>query len=68
MNDSKYALLYNFNLMGFSIRGNWAVEWIAANPNSELAELTLGNGSDYGGTPYCAHSDVPFVRRASTAY
>lgn len=40
--------------------GNWAVEWIAANPSSELARLTTGNGvSGYGGCNGCAHSDWP---------
>ncbi len=40
--------------------GNWAREWIAANPNSELAQLTTGNGvSGYGGCGDCAHSDHP---------
>ncbi|MBN2432104.1 MAG: DNRLRE domain-containing protein [Acidobacteria bacterium] len=32
--------------------GNWAVEWIAANPTSELADLTAGCSG-------CAHSDSP---------
>lgn len=40
--------------------GNWAVEWIAANPGSELEQLTTGNGVDgYDGCTYCAHSDYP---------
>jgi len=40
--------------------GNWAVEWIAANPDSELARLTTGEGvPGYGGCSYCAHSDSP---------
>ncbi len=40
--------------------GNWAVEWIAANPTSELAQLTTGDGIDgYGGCQGCAHSDSP---------
>jgi len=38
----------NLNYSG----GNWAVEWIAANPGSELAQLT-------GGCSGCAHSDSP---------
>ena len=38
--------------------GNWAQEWIAANPGSELDQLTAGNGvPNYGGCSYCAHSD-----------
>jgi hypothetical protein len=32
--------------------GNWAAEWIAAHPASELAQLTAGTGG-------CAHSDSP---------
>lgn len=40
--------------------GNWATEWIAANPDSELAQLTTGNGvDDYSGCSGCAHSDDP---------
>ena len=40
--------------------GNWAQEWITANPNSELALLTTGNGIDnYNGCTGCAHSDSP---------
>jgi hypothetical protein len=40
--------------------GNWAQEWIAANPGSELARLTTGAGvSGYGGCRTCAHSDAP---------
>lgn len=40
--------------------GNWAVEWIAANPNSELAQLTTGDGVDgYNGCTSCSHSDSP---------
>lgn len=40
--------------------GNWAVEWIADNPTSELARLTTGSGVDgYDGTTGCAHSDWP---------
>ena len=40
--------------------GNWAVEWIAANPTSELAQLTTGIGvSGYNGCGYCAHSEEP---------
>jgi hypothetical protein len=40
--------------------GNWAVEWIAANPGSELADLTTGDGvDDYYGVQYCAHSMDP---------
>jgi hypothetical protein len=38
--------------------GNWAREWIAANPGSELDQLTTGNGvPGYGGCTFCAHSD-----------
>ena len=40
--------------------GNWGQEWIAANPASEPAQLTTGNGVDgYDGTSGCAHSDSP---------
>ncbi len=40
--------------------GNWAREWIAANPGSELAQLTTGNGvPGFGGCRDCAHSDSP---------
>jgi len=38
--------------------GNWGEEWIAAHPNSELAQLTTGDGVDgYDGCDECAHSD-----------
>jgi hypothetical protein len=40
--------------------GNWAREWISANPGSELARLTTGDGvAGYGGCGSCAHSDDP---------
>jgi len=40
--------------------GNWAREWIVANPGSELEKLTTGNGVDgYAGCSGCAHSDSP---------
>jgi len=40
--------------------GNWAAQWIAANPASELALLTTGNGvPGYSGCSGCAHSDSP---------
>ncbi|MCU0304061.1 MAG: hypothetical protein MUC56_08400 [Thermoanaerobaculales bacterium] len=40
--------------------GNWASEWIAANPESELARLTTGVGvAGYPGCRSCAHSDDP---------
>ncbi len=40
--------------------GNWAVEWIGANPGSELDQLTTGNGVDgYDGLGSCAHSAKP---------
>jgi hypothetical protein len=44
--------------------GNWAQEWITANPGSELDQLTTGEGvSDYGGCDSCAHSDAPSEAR-----
>jgi hypothetical protein len=39
--------------------GNWAAEWIAENPDSQLATLTLGDGDTYAGCTGCAHSDAP---------
>jgi hypothetical protein len=40
--------------------GNWGTEWLAANPGSELDQLTTGNGvSDYDGCGECAHSEEP---------
>jgi hypothetical protein len=40
--------------------GNWALEWIAANPTTELARLTTGEGVEgYNGCGYCAHSEDP---------
>ncbi|MBN2107563.1 MAG: thrombospondin type 3 repeat-containing protein [Deltaproteobacteria bacterium] len=40
--------------------GNWAVEWIAANPGHELTNLTTGAGvPGYDGCTGCAHSDSP---------
>jgi hypothetical protein len=40
--------------------GNWAVEWIAENPDSGLAKLTTGVGvAGYNGCSGCAHSDDP---------
>lgn len=40
--------------------GNWAVEWITANPLHELSRLTTGTGvPGYYGCPGCAHSDSP---------
>ena len=40
--------------------GNWAVEWIDANPGSELDQLTTGNGvNGYDGLSICAHSASP---------
>jgi hypothetical protein len=36
---------------------NWGIEWCAANPGSELEQLTTGNGvSGYSGCGSCAHS------------
>jgi len=40
--------------------GNWASQWIAANPTHELAQLTTGDGvSGYSGCSGCAHSSSP---------
>lgn len=40
--------------------GNWAQEWITANPGSELDQLTTGNGvSGYDGCGSCLHSLWP---------
>ncbi len=44
----------NLNYTG----GNWAVEWIAANPTHELTKLTTGT-TGYSGCTGCAHSDSP---------
>jgi hypothetical protein len=39
---------------------NWAENWITANPDSELALLTTGDGvEEYSGCLYCEHSDTP---------
>jgi len=41
--------------------GNWAQNWLAENPGSELEQLTTGNGVDgFSGCSECAHSDVPY--------
>jgi hypothetical protein len=40
--------------------GNWAVQWIAANPSHELTKLTTGTGvPGYSGCTGCVHSDSP---------
>jgi len=40
--------------------GNWALEWIGANPTSELALLTTGDGvAGYSGCTSCSHSSSP---------
>ncbi len=44
----------NLNYTG----GNWAVEWIAANPGHELTKLTTGT-TGYSGCTGCVHSDSP---------
>ncbi len=39
---------------------NWASQWLAAHPSSELSILTTGDGvAGYGGCTGCAHSDSP---------
>jgi hypothetical protein len=52
----------NLDYSGSSPRdSNWAEEWLAANPGSELERLTTGNGVDgYSGCSECAHSDDPY--------
>jgi len=50
------AMYDNLNYSG----GNWASQWIAANPPAELALLTTGSGvPGYSGCTGCAHSDSP---------
>lgn len=40
--------------------GNWATEWLALYPDSELAKLTTGEGvPGYDGCSGCAHSSSP---------
>lgn len=40
--------------------GNWAVQWMAANPTALETRLTSGAGVDgYDGCSGCAHSDSP---------
>jgi len=40
--------------------GNWAQEWITANPGSELDQLTTGDGvTGYDGCDSCLHSAWP---------
>lgn len=40
--------------------GNWAEEWIAANPAHELSKLTTGDGVlNYNGCTSCSHSASP---------
>jgi hypothetical protein len=40
--------------------GNWAVEWIGANPSAELSLLTTGDGiPGYTGCTTCSHSSSP---------
>jgi hypothetical protein len=39
---------------------NWAVEYLARHPGSELDQLVTGDGvSGYGGAESCAHSNGP---------
>ena len=52
---------------------NWAVEWIAENPDHVLTELTMGTDG-FDGTTGCAHSDSPAeanlncVKKAAAAW
>jgi hypothetical protein len=39
--------------------GNWAVEYIAANPSNILSVLTMGNSAGFSGCASCAHSEQP---------
>ncbi len=44
--------------------GNWAQQWIAANPDTELAQLTTGDNTPwYDGCGGCVHSDSPIEAR-----
>ena len=44
--------------------GNWAQEWITANPGSELDQLTTGDGvTGFDGCSNCQHSYVPAEAR-----
>lgn len=50
------AMMDNLDYSG----GNWAVEWCAENPASELTQLTTGaDVTGFDGTQNCAHSDSP---------
>lgn len=46
--------------------GNWGREWLAANPGSELDQLTTGDGVEgYYGCSSCAHSESPSEARVN---
>ncbi len=46
--------------------GNWAQEWITANPGSELDQLTTGDGvTGYDGCVNCQHSYIPAEARVN---
>ena len=52
--------LHLWDNLDYDGNGNWAVEWIGANPGTELEQLTTGIGVDgYGGLGSCAHSASP---------
>jgi hypothetical protein len=47
-----------FDNLNYEDGGNWAVEWIAENPDHVYAKLTMGTDG-FSGTTGCAHSDSP---------
>lgn len=51
----------NLDYLDGSTARNWAVDWIAANPDAELTKLTMGTSEypSYGGCADTAHSEDP---------
>ena len=47
---------YYYSGAGGTIQGNWATDYLAGSPETELYELVNGNPPDYSGCPSCAHS------------